>query len=91
MTAAYYFERFKTNKKKVLFKLFIFAVIEFMCVNLHYIISGVTRTFEWTEERLTTTVGGFFIQVINLISIITGILIAIYIIILLALLAKGAD
>lgn len=91
MTAAYHFEKFKTNRKKVLFKLFIFGVIEFMCLNLHYIISGVTGSLVWTVERLTTTIEGFFIQIINLISIITGFLIAIYIILLIILLAKGSD
>lgn len=91
MTAAYFLEKFKTNKKKTLFRLFIFAVIEFMCINLHYIISGVTGDLEWTVERLTTTIEGIFIQIINLIGIITGFLIAVYIIMLLLLLAKGSD
>ncbi|MFX0026934.1 MAG: hypothetical protein ACFE8M_11040 [Candidatus Hermodarchaeota archaeon] len=91
MTAAYFFEKFKTTKKKTLFKLFIFAVIEFMCINLHYIISGVTGGLEWTVERLTTTIEGIFIQIINLVGIITGFLIAIYIIMFLLLLAKGSE
>ncbi|MFX0019484.1 MAG: hypothetical protein ACFFAK_03875 [Promethearchaeota archaeon] len=91
MTAAYFFEKFKTTKKKVLFKLFIFAVIEFMCINLHYIISGVTGSLNWTVERLSTTIEGFAIQVINLVGIVTGFLIAVYIILLLLLLAKGSD
>lgn len=91
MTAAYFFAKFKTTRKKVLFKLFIFIVIEFMCINLHYIISGATGGLEWTIERLTTTIEGSIIQVINLIGIITGFLIAIYIILLLLLLAKGSD
>jgi len=91
MTAAYFFEKFKTTKKKVLFKLFIFAVIEFMCINLHHIISGVTGGLVWTVERLTTTTEGFIIQVINLVGIVTGFLIALYIVLLLLLLAKGSD
>ncbi len=88
---AYFFEKFKTNKKKVLFKLFIFLVIEFMCINLHYIISGVTGGLVWTVERLTSTTEGFVIQVINLVGIVTGFLIALYTILLLVLLAKGSD
>ncbi len=88
---AYFFAKFKTTKKKVLFKLFIFAVIEFMSINLHYIISGVTGSLNWTVERLSTTIEGFAIQVINLVGIITGFLIAIYIILFLLLLAKGSD
>ena len=88
---AYFFEKFKTNKKKVLFKLFIFLVNEFMCINLHYIISGVTGGLVWTVERLTSTTEGFVIQVINLVGIVTGFLIALYTILLLVLLAKGSD
>ena len=91
MTAVNDFKKPKINKKRVRFRLFILAIIEITCANIYLVLSGSTGSFDWTIERLTTTVEGFVIQVIQLIAFFAGIIIAIYVIMYLLLIAKGAD
>ena len=91
MTVVNDFKKPKINKKRVRFRLFILAVIEITCANIYLVISGYTGSFDWTIERLTTTVEGFVIQVIQLISFIAGVIITVYVIMYLLLIAKGSD
>ncbi len=83
--------KMKLNEKEkdTLFKLFIFSVIQICCINLHLIISALSGDFNWTVERLMSSLGGKVIQIIDLVSLINGIIIFLYIIILLILLEKG--
>lgn len=77
------------KQKDTLFKLFIFLVIQLCCINIHLIISTLTGDFNWTVERLTSSLAGMVIQIIDLVALVTGIIIFLYIIILLILLVKG--
>ena len=81
----------KLNKKEkdALFTLFIFSVIQMICINIYLMISALTRDFNWTVERMTSSLGGMVIQIINLITLINGVIIFLYIIIFLILLVKG--
>lgn len=75
--------------KKALFELGIFIIIEFMCLNLYFIISGITGEFKWPIEMLTSSFAGFVIQAITLISLICGMIIFTYLIIVIILLIKN--
>jgi hypothetical protein len=77
------------NMKNTLFKIFIFGSIEIMCFILFIIISGITGSFDWPIERQTSSIAGMIIQIINLIVLIDGMIIAIYIIIFIILIVKG--
>ena len=76
------------KEKDTLFKLFIFSVIQLCCINIHLIISTLTGDFNWTVERLTSSLAGMVIQIIDLVSLVNGIIIFLYIVILLILLVK---
>ena len=49
------------KQKDTLFKLFIFGVIQLLCVNLFLIISAISGEFNWTVEKLTSSLAGTFI------------------------------
>ncbi|MFW9951990.1 MAG: hypothetical protein ACFFKA_17870 [Candidatus Thorarchaeota archaeon] len=74
--------------KDALFKIFILAIIEFTCIILYFTISGISGNFDWTIERLTGSFEGILIQIINLIVLINGMIIFVYIIITIILLIK---
>jgi len=76
------------KKKDVLFKLFIFSTIQIFCIYLYIIISALSGDFNWTIERLTSSFGGMVIQILNLILLINGVIIFLYIVIFLILLLK---
>ena len=76
------------NEKDTLFKIFIFSIIQIICINIYIIISALSGDFNWTVERMTSSLGGMGIQIINLITLFNGIIIFLYIIIFLILLLK---
>jgi len=76
------------NEKDALFKLFIFSVIQIFCINIYIIVSALSGDFNWTVERMTSSLEGMLIQIINLITLINGIIIFLYILIFLILLVK---
>lgn len=76
------------NEKDTLFQLFIFSVIQIFCINIYIITSALSGDFNWTVERMTSSLGGMVIQIINLITLINGIIIFLYILIFLILLLK---
>ena len=76
------------NEKDTLFQLFIFSVIQIFCINIYIIISALSGDFNWTVERMTSSLGGMVIQIINLITLINGIIILLYILIFLILILK---
>jgi len=76
------------KEKDALFKIFIFSVIQIFCLNIHFIISALSGDFNWTIERLTSSFGGTVIQILDLILLINGFIIFLYILILLTLYLK---
>ncbi|MBA7511443.1 hypothetical protein ES705_03437 [subsurface metagenome] len=76
------------NEKDALFKLFIFSVIQIFCINIYIIVSALSGDFNWTVERMTSSLEGMVIQIINLITLINGIIIFLYILIFLILLVR---
>ena len=76
------------KEKDALFKIFFFSVIQIFCINIYLIISALSGDFNWTLERLTSSLGGTVIQIINIITLINGIIIFLYILIFLILLLK---
>ena len=81
----------KSTKKQSLFKIFIYGMIEVICFNLYFIISGLEGSFNWTIERLTSTAAGMVIQTIFLVASIIGFVLVIQIIIYLLLIFTGSD
>jgi hypothetical protein len=77
------------KEKDALFKIFIFSVIQIFCLNIHFIISALSGDFNWTVERLTSSFEGMVIQIIDLVLLINGIIIFLYILIFLILLVTS--
>ncbi|NVM16563.1 MAG: hypothetical protein HWN80_02525 [Candidatus Lokiarchaeota archaeon] len=69
------------KQKDTLFKLFIFGIIEFICVNVYLTISGLAGHLLWSVEQLTTTPEGMAIQILNLIILVDGIVLFVYLLI----------
>jgi len=83
-------DKYRENKKKTLFRTFLLIIIDFTCLNIYLVISGITHNFNWTVERLTTTTEGLIIQFIQLIAILGSILLFLHIVILIGLYLKGS-
>ena len=81
----------KSTKKQSLFKVFIYGMIEVICFNLYIIISGLEGNFNWTVERLTSSVAGMAIQTINLVVTIVAFVLVIQFIIYVLLIFTGSD
>jgi len=77
------------KQKDSLFKSFIFAVIQILLFNLYLIISAISGDFNWTVERLTSSLAGFFIQILDLLLFINGVIIFLYSTVFLILLIKS--
>ena len=77
------------KQKDSLFKIFIFAVIQILLFNLYLIISAISGDFNWTVERLTSSSVGFFIQILDLLLFINGVIIFLYSTVFLILLIKS--
>jgi hypothetical protein len=77
------------KEKDTLFKIFIFSVIQILCLNIHFIISALSGDFIWTIERLTSSFSGTVIQILDLILLINGFIIFLYIVIFLMLYLKS--
>lgn len=84
-------ERFKSTKSKSLWKIFIYGMIEVLLFNLYLIFSSLGGTFNWTAEEFTTNPYGMPVQIINLVMVIVGFVLGLYIIIYLILLVTGSD
>ena len=69
------------KQKDTLFTLFIFCMIEVICLIVYVTISGLAGHLDWTVEQLTTTPEGMVIQILNLIILVDGIMIFLYIVI----------
>jgi len=76
------------KQKNNLFIAFILAVIQISLYNLYYIITAFTGDFVWTVTRLTTTLEGFIIQIIDLALAINGFMLFLFIVLCLYLLIR---
>ncbi len=77
------------KQKDTLFKIFIFGAIQLLCINFYLIISAISGDFNWTVERLTASLAGTFIQILDLVLLINGVIIFLYFLVFLTLLVKG--
>jgi hypothetical protein len=77
------------KEKDTLFKIFIIGAIQILCINLYLITSAMSGDFNWTVERLTSSLAGTFIQILDLILLINGVVLFLYIVAFLLLLLKG--
>lgn len=77
------------NQKNLLFKAFLFCMIEVICFSIFVTVSGIYGNFEWTVEELTSSPVGMFIQILNLVIVIDGILIFLYLLALIITFIKG--
>lgn len=66
------------KQKNLLFKAFLFGMVEVVCFFFFITISGLTGNFEWTVEQLTTTPLGMVMQVLNLVIVVDGIILFLY-------------
>ena len=80
----------KLNKKQkdTLIKMLIFGEIQLMIIILYLFISAISGNFNWTVERLTSSLAGTFIQILDLVLLINGVIIFIYFVVFLILLLK---
>ena len=77
------------KQKDALFKIVIFAVIQFLCYNLFLIISAISGHFTWTLEQLTASFAGTVIQILNIVFIVNGVILFLYVVVFLLLLLKS--
>lgn len=76
------------KQKEPLYKIFLFTVIQLLLLTIHLIISAISGDFNWTVERLTSSLYGGFIQLLDLVILINGVIIFLYVVIFLFLLVK---
>ncbi len=73
------------KQKDAIFKVFLLGMIEVICFSINVSISGLAGHLYWTIEQLTTTLEGMVIQILNLIIVVDGIVIFMYLAIFLIL------
>ncbi|MFX0032755.1 MAG: hypothetical protein ACFE8E_02595 [Candidatus Hodarchaeota archaeon] len=78
------------KKESVRFRIFLFVIIEFLCLVYFFVISGVAGNYTWTTIDLITSFEGFLIQILNLVAIVTGIVLAVHIMMYIALVYRGS-
>jgi len=66
------------KQKDLLFKVFLFGIIEAICFFVYITISGLSGNFNWTVEQLTSTPVGMILQIVNLIIVVDGIVMFLY-------------
>ena len=77
------------KQKDTFFRIFIIGSIQLLCFTFYLIISTLSGDFNWTVERLTSSLAGVFIQILDLILLINGVILFLYVVIFLILLVKG--
>lgn len=83
--------KYQMKKRKALFRIFFFGVIEYIIFLVYIITSALSRNFEWTVQKLTTSIGGIFVQVFALLATLIGIYIFIQVMVYVALLLNKPD
>ena len=81
--------KFNEKEKGVLYNILIFGEIQLLSFVLYLIISAISGDFNWTVERLTSSLTGTFIQILKLVLLINGGVIFFYVVIFLILLVKS--
>ncbi len=81
----------KSTKNQSLFKVFLLLMIEVIFFNFYIIISGLEGNFNWTIERMTSSLAGMIIQTIILVAVIIGFVLAIQFIIYILLIFTESD
>ena len=81
--------KFNEKVKGVLYNILIFGEIQLLSFVLYLIISAISGDFNWTVERLTSSLVGTFIQILKLVLLINGGVIFFYVVIFLILLVKS--
>ncbi len=76
------------KQKDTIFKLFLFSMIEVICSTFYATISGLAGHFYWSVKQLTTSPMGMVIQILNVIILVDGIIIFLYLLIFVILLIK---
>ncbi|MBY9015100.1 MAG: hypothetical protein KGD68_05340 [Candidatus Lokiarchaeota archaeon] len=66
------------KQNDTLFKVFLFGMIEVICCSVFVTLSGIAGHLYWTLEQLTTTPIGMVIQILNLIILVDGIVLFLY-------------
>ncbi len=66
------------KQKDALFKVFLFGIIEVICFFVYITISGLAGNFTWTVEQLTSSPTGMILQIVNLIIVVDGIIMFLY-------------
>jgi hypothetical protein len=81
----------KLNKKQsdTIFKIVIFSTTQLLCYIIFLVISAKVGVFKWTPELLTSSLTGTIMQILNLVFLINGIILFVYIVIFLILLLKS--
>jgi hypothetical protein len=76
--------------KSALFRILIFVMINIICVVIYNIISYNLGIYDWTiENQISTGIAGQIIQIINLIVMIDGIGIFIYVVVFIIYIIKS--
>lgn len=91
MATKFLLDEHRKKKNKALFKIFLFTIFEFICLNIYIIISTITGDYNWPIERLTASIEGVIVQILGLIAIISGIYIIIQILAYIALFLSTPD
>ncbi len=81
----------KLNKKQkdTLFQIFIIGEIQLLGFIIYLMISAKLGDFIWTVEMLRSSLTGTFIQILDLVLLINGLILSVYIIAFLILLLKS--
>ncbi len=81
----------KLNRKQkdTIYKIFIFSTTQILCYIIFLTISAKLGVFIWTPEMLTSSLTGTIVQILNLVFIINGIILFVYVVIFLILLFKS--
>ena len=75
--------------RNAIFIIFLLLIVELLCFSFYIIISAITGSFKWPLERLMSSFAGILIQIVNLVAVISGMIIAVYVIIAIILLLKS--
>jgi phage shock protein PspC (stress-responsive transcriptional regulator) len=84
--------KYQMKKRKALFRIFFFGVIEYIIILVYVITSALSRNLDWTVQELTSSSVGVFVQILTLLAALVGIYIFIQVMVYVALsLTKPSD
>jgi len=77
------------KQKDTILKIIISGEIQLFSYLFYLVISAKSGVFIWTFEMLRSSLAGTFMQIINLVFLINGIILFLYIVVFLILLLKS--